>query len=321
MPTKWNLLFYTFTDNELEIGSFKDLAKLTAIDHDYDAIIINILLDTNTMGSYCIKIQGNPYSKDAITMTRLKNINMTKTDTLTNFIIESIEKNPTEHTALILGGHGSGWYLITEQNSQMSMAELSTAIAKTGIYLDIICFDNCLMANLESVYTIRNQAKYVIAYEDYAGWNGIIEPKTLCIFQNNNDTKSICIKLAENLLSTITALDDPTDVAVISTEYIANLVNFIKNYKLQRPINYETAIDPNYWQLHDLYEIVKSSIDETDFQKFQNIFNQVVVYYKQSINKNNARHHGLSCIVDAETDIDDSAQTWRDLKYRIEFRN
>ena len=86
---EWNLLFYTFTDNELQEGSFKDLAKLTSLNQKNESVIIHILLDTMNMGSYLIKIKGNPYKKDNIRMTRLERQNMSKEDTLQSFLYMS----------------------------------------------------------------------------------------------------------------------------------------------------------------------------------------------------------------------------------------
>lgn len=51
-PTKtyeWNILCYSFTNNELEIGSFKDLAKLTSLAHNHQSVIVHMLICTETM--------------------------------------------------------------------------------------------------------------------------------------------------------------------------------------------------------------------------------------------------------------------------------
>src|SRR5436189_4961009 len=112
---EWNILCYTFTDNNLEIGSFRDLAKLTSIEHNHKNIIIHMIIDTQTMGTYFIKIHNNPYKDGNISMTRLSNINMSREKTLEHFISKSIDSVNFNRIALILGGHGSGWYLKTEK--------------------------------------------------------------------------------------------------------------------------------------------------------------------------------------------------------------
>ncbi len=315
----WNLIFYTFTDNELEVGSFKDLAKLTSIRHNYNNVTINILLDTNTMGSYRIKLSGNPYKCDAIRMTRLSHLNMSKMETLTSFLKESVSMVAAKHVVLILGGHGAGWYLLTEKASIMSMRCLANAISASGIHLNLLCFDVCLLANLESLYTLRHVTDFIIAYEDYAGWNGIIEPQTLEIFSRHRDPLTVAIGLAENLIATLTVNDDQTDVSVLSAVDVDSLVKFIKGCVLRKPTDGSACIDPNYWQLQDLFEVVKESLSGEEFKTFEELFKRVVLFYKQSKNKNNPKHHGLSCIVDPDKDIYDTSQAWKQLDLLLSF--
>lgn len=41
--------------------------------------------------------------------------------------------------------------------------DLAKGLAATGIYFDYILFDACLMANVEAIYDLRNNARYIIA--------------------------------------------------------------------------------------------------------------------------------------------------------------
>ena len=45
----------------------------------------------------------------------------------------------------------------------------------------------------------------------------------------------------------------------------------------------------------------------------------IIIFYKQSFNKNNDKQHGLSCIVDPETDQEDIFKTWKQLSFLINF--
>ena len=102
---------------------------------------------------------------------------------------------PSESYGLVLWSHGSGWQLSTNvQNTlkdkfatksfgidvgfngdmendtnsrgrmgiQMDIADMATAIAKSGIYLDYIFFDACFMQCVEAVYALRNAVKWCI---------------------------------------------------------------------------------------------------------------------------------------------------------------
>lgn len=278
-PTKtfeWNILCYTFTNNELEIGSFKDLAKLTSLAHNHQNVIVHMLICTETMGTYLIKIQNNPFQDGNISMTRLQNVDMSKKETLEHFIRKSVESVHSNRIALILGGHGGGWYLKADRNKKLviPIPTLTDCLKRCRLNIDLLCFDACMMANLETLFEIKNVAKTVIAYEDYAGWKGVLEPETLSIFdQVNLDTVTVAKKLSNNLLNNLTTEDDPTDVSVLSTDHIDQLAAYTASIRLKKPKNNSFCIDPNYWQLQDLYAIVENSVDQEEFKRFKKLFN------------------------------------------------
>lgn len=323
-PTKtfeWNILCYTFTKNELEIGSFKDLAKLTAVAHNHKNVIVHMLVCTETMGAYLIKIQNNPFQDGSISMTRLQNIDMSKEKTLEHFIRKSVESTHAKRIALILGGHGEGWYLKADRKLVIPIPTLTDCLKKCRLNIDLLCFDACMMANLETLFEIKNVAKTVIAYEDYAGWKGVLEPETLSIFDRINlDTVTLAKKLANNLLNNLTTEDDPTDVSILSTDNINQLAAYTASIRLKKPTDNSFCIDPNYWPLQDLYAIVENSVDQEEFKRFEKLFNNIVLFYKQSFNKNNQNHHGLSCMIDPATDPNDTFSTWKQLSLRLNFK-
>lgn len=325
---EWNLLFYTFTDNELETGSFADLAKLTALDIAVPldssgtagsrffkagfSAFISILLDTSTLGSYHITINGDPYQEGNMIMTRVPNQNMSKVETLETFVRSSLKGRESKRIALILGGHGAGWFLQTERDSILPVPQFAETIERCGLVLDLLCFDNCMMSNLETMYAIRRIAKTVIAYEDYAGLNGFIQPLTVAYFNECHfNTERIAISIAKNLMATLTEKDIPTDVSVIDIKHIEKLFEFLNMHKLKRPDHKNYCIDQSYWHLQDLYSVCEASFDSEDFIQFKELFNAVVLYYHQSINKSNPYHHGLSCMIDMERDTYDINKAWK----------
>ena len=50
-----------------------------------------------------------------------------------------------------------------ENNVQVDPAELADGIERSGVEFDYILFDACFMANIETVYDLRNSANYIIA--------------------------------------------------------------------------------------------------------------------------------------------------------------
>lgn len=99
---------------------------------------------------------------------------------------------PADGYALIIGAHAMGWlpkgtevegsgvssirrqaggglfgtrYFghYSDEDYQTDLSTLAEAIGMTGIQMDYILFDDCYMANMESVYELRDAAKYIIA--------------------------------------------------------------------------------------------------------------------------------------------------------------
>ena len=93
--------------------------------------------------------------------------NMSSVSTLRNFVKESMDRFPAEHTQLIIGDHGLGVVGVIwdkhQGNKQMRIPEMASAL---GNYrLDVISFDACLMAQVEVLYQLRNQAAYFTVSE------------------------------------------------------------------------------------------------------------------------------------------------------------
>mgnify|MGYP003296310065 CR=1 FL=1 len=122
-------------------------------------------------------------------------------DELGNILSDIIGRTPSISHSLIIGAHGLGWIPIgaNPQSSTISsnhksfttishgelwerkgdimtrfigensnpqnrfdVKDLSLALSSTGITMEYILFDACFMANVEALYDLRNNAKYII---------------------------------------------------------------------------------------------------------------------------------------------------------------
>ena len=101
---------------------------------------------------------------------------------------------PANRYGLILGGHGTGWITremlssnatefsampsssqwtpaigaeqtrtFGENNVKADIIELTNSIESSGVELDYILFDACLMSNIETLYDMRTTANYIIS--------------------------------------------------------------------------------------------------------------------------------------------------------------
>lgn len=107
--------------------------------------------------------------------------NMDKPQSLTDFITWGVKEYPAKKYVLLFWGHGLGsvdGYGGDENfgNKKMSVAELQMGMEKaytiTEAKFDLIGFDNCKMAGLETAYALKNYGKYMIASVDYTNKNG-----------------------------------------------------------------------------------------------------------------------------------------------------
>ena len=106
---------------------------------------------------------------------------MTNPQTLTDFIKYCKNEYPADKYSLILWDHGGGaisgfGYDENYENSEdtLTLDELRESLNTTNVNFEFIGFDACLMGNIETAYSVKDFAKYLIASEETepgGGWN------------------------------------------------------------------------------------------------------------------------------------------------------
>ena len=107
--------------------------------------------------------------------------NMGEAETLTDFLKWGQENYPTDHNMLILWDHGGGSAkgVCFDENysfDALTLTELNSALKNANLNskFDIIGFDACLMASIETAAVVQDYAKYMIASEEIVpsgGWD------------------------------------------------------------------------------------------------------------------------------------------------------
>ena len=97
--------------------------------------------------------------------------------TLTDYIRWSAENFPAEKYALVLWDHGGGALtgLMTDElfdNDIMYLYELKQALGDSGIQLEALLIDACLMANVETAWAVKDSAHWMIASEELVPGKG-----------------------------------------------------------------------------------------------------------------------------------------------------
>ncbi len=108
----------------------------------------------------------------------LGQLNMTDTQTLTNFIKDTATAYPADRYSLILWNHGGGTFggFGHDENfpdTTLNLDLISNALLDANIKFDFVGFDACLMATAETALMLEPYADYLIASQEVEpgiGW-------------------------------------------------------------------------------------------------------------------------------------------------------
>ena len=102
---------------------------------------------------------------------------MADPQTLADFIRWGAETCPARKYALVLWDHGGGaktGLFIDElfDGDVMYLDELKQALADGGVALEAVLFDACMMANIETAWSIKDSARWMVASEEVVSGKG-----------------------------------------------------------------------------------------------------------------------------------------------------
>ncbi|HPJ01632.1 MAG TPA: clostripain-related cysteine peptidase [Candidatus Limiplasma sp.] len=181
---EWTVLWYLCgTDLETEDGAATyNLQEAIAGmgTEDVNVIVItggtkewqNNIVPNDAIGLFRLNGDG------LIEIGRLEDRNMADEDLLSSMIQEVFGMYPAKHTMLLLWDHGGGSVggvaFDERTDDSISLTELQTALSQGGQIFDIIGFDACLMATLESANALAPYGRYMVASQELepgGGWN------------------------------------------------------------------------------------------------------------------------------------------------------
>ncbi|MCR5795173.1 MAG: hypothetical protein K6G61_07505, partial [Solobacterium sp.] len=121
---------------------------------------------------------------------------MTDPNTLADFIKYGVKNFPADRYMLIFWDHGGGsvqgyGYDELYPNSSMSVDEIAQALKAGGVKFDIIGFDACLMANMETAIAVEPYGDYLIASEETEPGTGWYHTEWLSMLAQNTSTSSL----------------------------------------------------------------------------------------------------------------------------------
>lgn len=112
----------------------------------------------------------------------LESLNMGDSSTLTEFLNYGVTNHSADSYGLILWNHGAGpmiGYGVDEVHGDLlEMSEITNALSRAGfgneLKLEFLGFDACLMGSIETAWTIKDYAEFLIASQETepgTGWD------------------------------------------------------------------------------------------------------------------------------------------------------
>lgn len=267
--------------------------------------------------------------------------NMGKADTLASFLKFCKEHYPAAHTMVLFWNHGGGSVggAVYDENydyDSLSLGEFYQAfdqvydLSMDNPPFDIVGFDTCLMATVDTAYTFCDVAKYLVASEEtepgcgwyYTGWlealsknpgmDGAALGRILCdSFREGCEKDDVAdeITLSVTDLSMITPLMNAYDA--LGQEALLNAVNnpgFFPAFgrEATRSENYGgNTEDDGYTNLVDLGDLARHCRDllPESSSAVQNALKNCVIYKVNGPYRTEAT--GLSCYYSYNGDKED----------------
>ncbi len=227
----------------------------------------NDIINADTLGRYVYDHNGFQLIEE------LPSASMGDTQTLKDFLLFGKEHYPAKRTAVVLWNHGGGSVTGASFDElygmdSLSLAEMYQAFSEAfgadpqNQPVDIIGFDTCLMATVDTAYTFSDIGKYLVASQEvepgngwlYSGWLGALagtpdmEPLTLakvicdsyvqgCVEVGTEDNITLSVTDLSKISDLIAAYDDFGKEALASAvenpaffAHFSQIANNVENY-------------------------------------------------------------------------------------------
>lgn len=287
-------IIYMAADNDLYAHALGDILEIE------NSLILNtkvlILLD----GENETKIVEIEDGKEKI-LKKFDNLNTGDPETLTEFILFSLNFCNPQNIILTLWGHGDGRNFKGTDGKGVCFDEsstdyltvkeikesLKTIYDKKKRSIDIIIFDACFMQTVEVSYELKDYVKYIIASQAYVPLDGFpyddilnkISSENLSIleigkeitksyFDSYNNGSQGFEKVSISLLNTSKSLDvlNLTKDFVINDKKIDNIKNLREKFLI--PLNQKYV---------DYYSLFSNLLDKENMKLLDKIVNEYVI--------------------------------------------
>ncbi|MBS2037139.1 hypothetical protein JST97_19285 [bacterium] len=178
----WTVLIYSVSDNNLYSYMQSDLDEAERVGSTSE---MNVVAETSHQprGGSVVRLKletdSTPGLKSPVLQDLGRSHDMARAENLADSIAWAMKEYPSKHFFLVCSDHGAGWkgaHHSESTDSWMNATDLETALKsaqeKTGRKIDVLGFDECLMASTEIAHQLKDYASYMVASEEVEGGAG-----------------------------------------------------------------------------------------------------------------------------------------------------
>lgn len=155
----WVILSLQLLESNLEEGFWRDLAKSF-----HSSLRKEFYVLTSTCGKFLLE------GEKVYTLTPIPKGSI---EGGFRWLKQRISHYADRKILLVIASHGSGKAIKIRDGLEVPLERLRDAIP---FPIEILCLDSCMMATTSVVSSLSGVARYLIAMEDYCGWEGFFSP-------------------------------------------------------------------------------------------------------------------------------------------------
>jgi hypothetical protein len=169
-------------------------------------------------------------------------VNTADPSVLSGFIVEAAQIAPANHYALVLWDHGAGIEALNSDSfdvlpsDSLTSAKVVGALTMAragGVSLDLLAFDECLMATTESVYSVRSLVPVVVASEELVaggGYNYTTAFGVLAHDPANVNARALAASLVSSFQTTYAGGDESDTLSATDSAAVDGLADALKTF-------------------------------------------------------------------------------------------
>ncbi|MBN1606467.1 MAG: hypothetical protein JW940_07525 [Polyangiaceae bacterium] len=216
----WTVALYSVANNSLSDALWRDLNEIEAVGSNADVQVVAQIEFSETYsgavpeeyrtGAYRMAVQRDDDSSSSASLDSATDlgddVDMGSEATLTSFLRWAAQNYPARRMALVLANHGGGYqggFYDEGDDDAMSLRDMVDGVRESGVHLDMVAMDACMMGMHEVGMAFRGVADVLVASPDLEPGGGY--PYTPIMTALQDDSGMTAAELGEQIVDEYTA--------------------------------------------------------------------------------------------------------------------